>query len=878
MIQSFFFTWAKIALKIRSWVDRALDGTHDHYSWFLPEKIGRISDFFLTLFYSGIKLKQSQIEVLNDIPEDAIIVYVNKFKSRFEFLFYYLRYQKENLPFPQTGLEYSVWIWQPVIRTLRIFFSHLDYLLVHKKFPDPYAGGYFRRELIAGRGVFLSLVEKKGFYRRFVKKQADPVEHLIEVQKTMARPIYLVPQLMFFGRNPQRSATRLKDLILGPETNPGVVRKLMTLFSHPERIFVEVSQPVNLKQFIHSNEGQQAEHLALTLRRNLLLQINRHRQSIIGPTLKSRQEIKESILTNERLKEFMEQYAENRKLSLYKIRHEADEYIEEIAANYSPAMIRVLEKIVMWLIKIMFDGYTFNEDMLNKIKLMSLKGPLVFIPCHKSHIDYLIMSYLLFNNNMQCPHIAAGKNLSFWPLGPVFRRCGAFFIRRTFSGAVLYSKVFAEYVHKMLEEGFNIEFFIEGTRSRTGKLITPKLGFLSILLNAYKAGACDDLIFVPVYIGYDQVLEENAYLHEIEGAQKKSENLSQLIRARRFLKKRYGKIYIKFDAPFSLNALLTENHHRFAGMTAKEQNLFCRDIGRRVVNSIDQNTVVTAHALVASAILNRSISRFSHESMMSQLKMYINFLSGQNAKLADTLLMDYDRAIEAAVADYEHRKFIERISGDKTALPEDVHYLINESRRPALEYYKNNCIAYFIPAAYTALSVLKNDSFQFSASEIYGNYFFIQELFQKEFLHDINRSSEFLVRKSLKAFIDEAAIVPHPTLPDTYNITSAGLRKLKIFSLFLISYLESYLVAATFFRNTPDLAGTAKDSLKKIQAAGMQMYKNREIERKEALSRVTLGNATDVFMSNGFKNGGKAEKMNFYADEIERCVNYLRAE
>ncbi len=157
---------------------------------------------------------------------------------------------------------------------------------------------------------------------------------------------------------------------------------------------------------------------------------------------------------------------------------------------------------------------------------------------------------------MPVPLVAAGSNLSFWPMGPLFRSGGAFFIRRTFSGAILYSKVFAEYIHKLLEEGFNIEQFIEGGRSRTGKLLMPKLGLLSILLNAYKNGACEEMIIVPIYIGYDRVLEETSYLQELEGGQKEPETLRGVIKARKFLKKRYGKIYIEFNEPILVNELV----------------------------------------------------------------------------------------------------------------------------------------------------------------------------------------------------------------------------------------------------------------------------------------------------------------------------------
>ena len=878
MLKSLIFYWIKVTSKIRLWIDTALGDSHDHYSWYLPAKIGRIASFFLNLFFSGIKLKENQIKALQEIPKNAIVVYVNKFKSHFEYLFYCSRYKKEKLPFPEIGMEYRVLIWQPFSRILKIFFSHIDHFLQEGSFPDPYVSGYIQKELTGGKVGFLSLVEKRGFYRRFVKEKTDPIQYLIEIQKMSDRPVYIVPQLMFFGKKPQRSSQNIMNFILGSETNPGFFRKLSLLFKHPEKIFVEVSEPIDIKRFIEINGRgcKTDEYLSLLLRRNLLLQINRHRHSITGPVLKSKQELKENILTNERLREFMKHYAESRNIPIYQIHKEADGYIEEIAANYSSTAIKVLEVIIGRLIKMMFEGIMVNKEVLNKIKMMSLKGPLVLIPCHKSHIDYLILSYMLYKNDMQCPHIAAGKNLSFWPLGPIFRSGGAFFIRRTFRGAVLYSRVFAEYLHMLLEEHYSIEFFIEGTRSRTGKLITPKLGLLSILLNAYKNKACDDVIFAPVYIGYDRVLEESSYLHELEGGQKKSENFSQLIKARKFLKKRYGKIYLNFHEPLSLNALLTKDYYRFEGMSQKEQNDFCRNLGYRIINAIDHNTVVTPHALVASAILNRTVSHFSYESLTDQVKMYLNYLLYQQTKLADTLLLDQEYAVKSVIDDYVQRKFIEKVTGDHASASDEIKYILQENKRPALEYYKNNCISFFIPAAYTALSILKKDSFQFSASDLYSGYTYLHDLFKYEFAQQIDKTPELLVRKTLKAFIDEAAIVPHPTLPDTYNITSAGYRKLKAFSLFLTSYLESYLITINFFMEYSDNSINPKENLKKIEAIGAQMYKTKAVERKEALSKINYSNAVDFFLSNGIAKQGQSEKIDMYAKEIQDYLHVLR--
>ena len=524
----------RIKNKIRKLIDRILQDSHNHFTCHLPGSISFVSASTLKLFFSGIETDADRLSAIRQLPENAIVVYASKFKSHFEFLFSYTRYSENKIPFPEIGLDYKVFIWQPVPRILRTIISYLDYFLLNKSFPDPYKSGYIREELLNGKSAFLSLVEEKAFYRRFVKSETDPISYLLELQEMTDQPVYIIPQIVSFGKNPMKATPSLTDIIFGTPDNPGILRKIATLFKHPEKIIVEISDPINLKQFIESEEmrGRSIKYRSLVIRRDLLLQLNRHRQSIIGPVLKSREELKESILTGARFQEFLSGYSKSRNLPAAQIRKEVNGYIEEIAANYNIAIIRVLAAIVGWIINTMFDGHTINTEGMNKVKNMSMKGPLILIPCHKSHIDYLILSYLLYHNNMPCPHIAAGKNLSFWPMGPLFRSGGAFFIRRTFRGAALYSRVFSEYIFKLLEEGFNIEFFIEGGRSRTGKLILPKLGLLSILLDAYKKGACKDMIIAPIFIGYDRVIEESSYLDELEGGQKEPESFAQVIKAR----------------------------------------------------------------------------------------------------------------------------------------------------------------------------------------------------------------------------------------------------------------------------------------------------------------------------------------------------------
>ncbi len=859
------------------WRDRLLSGTPHHYSLFFPGRPGGFISWLLRLFYSGITFDEVQSNKIRNLPANAIIVYVSQYKSRFEHLFYHTRYGQLGLAVPEWSFDHRVLFFQPVARLVRIFVAACDHLLRHLKWADPFQNGYAADLLSGGTASHLALVRPRGFYRRFVKSEMDPLEFVVELQRKGHRPVFIVPQLMFFSRSPVSQTPALVDLIFGSALRPGRLRRLVTMFKNPGRVFVEISEPLDLRAFLDQPDlaEHDASHSALELRRELLRQFNRHRQTITGPVLKSRQELKESILTSDRMNAFLSAHSEKENTPIHRVRHKADAYLDEIAAGYSFALLKVFSMVVRFLLNTMFDGVSVNRDMLQRVKESARRGPLILVPCHKSHIDYLLLSYLLFHNNMPCPLIAAGKNLSFFPLGPLFRNAGAFFIRRTFKSNPLYAKVFAEYIFKILQEGFNIEFFIEGGRSRTGKMILPKMGLLSTLIRSYEQGACEDLIFVPIFIGYDRVLEESAYLNELEGGAKEPENLSQVIRARRFLKKRYGRVYVRFQEPFSFKALLARNDIDFSALSTAERAALSRNVAFRTINAINAVTIITPHALVAAAALNLSQRRFSCEDLVAAVQGYLAYLDAWQAPLADTLVMDQTHAIEQALEAYQQRHFIEPIALGKEAPAQEALYVVSENKRPNLEYYKNNAVHYFVPAASTALAILDRDAFQFVSSDLHASYRELQQLFKNEFAYDIERQPEYYVRKTIKAFINDAILMPHPTLPDTYNLTSAGYKKLKLFAAFLKTYLESYWIVIQHYRAAAGQPMEVKERLKKIEALGNRMFKKEEIDRKESLSRINYKNAVDFFLSRGIGQPGDEETAAAFGDRIRRFLDIL---
>jgi glycerol-3-phosphate O-acyltransferase len=632
-----------IMSSIRSALDRFLQGTCDHFSWHLPAPLGPGGRLMMKLLFSHVSIEEDQLALIRNLPDNAAIVYITKHKSRLERLFFHFYTHRHGLPCPETAFYYRSYLWQPVRRLLRIMLAHIVYFRRHFKRPDPFAGGYIARQMAAGHPVMLSLVESDEFYRRYVQSQTDPLRFLVELEKHLERPIWLVPQLMFYSTRPVSS---LSAPLVGSDPRPSLVRKLWKLILNPEKILVEISEPINLQRFLIKvgREDKTVDAQAMVLRHRLLSQITRHRQSITGPILKPAEEIKQHLLTNERLRAFMKSWARRRNMSIPQVQREALQYVEEIAAKPNPLVVKFGMAAVRWMLDNMFEGVDFNQEGFNAVRRASRNGPLILIPCHKSHVDYLVISYLMHHNNLPCPHTFAGANLAFWPMGPVFRRVGAFFVRRSFTGAVFYAKVFSEYIHMLLGQGFNIEVFIEGTRSRNGKLLLPKLGMLSILLTAIQNGACRHVTFVPIYIGYDRVPEVGAYLQEAEGGKKEPESFWQMLRARRVLKKRFGKIYIKFCEPIALKDLENEYGAPVPDMRAKDIRALTRDLGDRVLRAIDRHTVVTPQALVSAAVLNSAHKVISREQIDFNMDTFMRHMEAMNVSHAETLMMDQRHA------------------------------------------------------------------------------------------------------------------------------------------------------------------------------------------------------------------------------------------
>ncbi|MEH0020112.1 MAG: 1-acyl-sn-glycerol-3-phosphate acyltransferase [Desulfobacter sp.] len=867
----------KTRAKIRQSIDYLLGDTHEYYTSFYPGNQSYIIRKLITRLVRKIPLDDHNLDKLKGIDPDSIVVFTSKNKRFFDFLYFHTRLRALELPYPELGFDLRFFFLLPVKRVFRIVLSHLDYFFHHFHIKDIYTSGYAETVLLDRRAGFVCLIEEDDFYRRFIKATPDPLFHLIELQKRTDRSVVIVPEDIIYVTKPMHKNPGLADILFGTHEKPGLIKRIFTLMRHPEKIRVEVARPVDLKEFINRPEIQRldAEFQTHRLRSHLVDILNRQRKSITGPVLKSRQEITEDILTRKSLREFLADYASRTDIPLRKVNKKAAGYINEIAANYNLRTINFLNWLLEWVFNNIFEGLVVNQDEINRMREKYTQAPLILVPCHKSHLDYLLLPYAMFRHNMPCPHIAAGKNLSFWPLGPIFRGGGAFFLRRTFRGAELYTRIFAAYLEKLLYEGFNIKIYIEGGRSRTGKLLCPKPGGLAMLIKAYLNGACEDLYFVPIYVGYDRVLEEDAYLKEIEGGKKSPETLKGLLNTRKFLKKKYGKVYLKFDEPLSMNAYLKEKNIDLKRATDKEYMAFVKGFGYKMINSINENTVATPHGIIASAILNCAKNTFTKEQVLKRVTTYMNLLTFNRAYLSDTLVMEQDNAFDSVIQNFLSRNFIELADEDEDEISDITTLIVKHNKRAILDYYKNSVICFFVPAAYTAVAILEIDRFKFAPSDLVLRYKFLQKMFTDEFSFDEEVTPEEQISRALKGFINEGIIVPDPRRPDILNLTSEGLRKLKWFAAFLTPFFESYKTCLLFLEKEKTDKYDIKERAKKILSFGSKLYKRNHVVRKESLSLINYRNAANYFARNNINGSADQIQIDAYKEIIDRLARLM---
>ncbi|WP_280546124.1 glycerol-3-phosphate 1-O-acyltransferase PlsB [Halomonas sp. 11-S5] len=391
-------------------------------------------------------------------------------------------------------------------------------------------------------------------WRRTRRAEAPFLSLIEQCREDPARDVQLVPVSIFWGRAPGKRFGLWQLLAADSWQLTGRLRRLLSVMINGKDVEVHLGTPLRLSELLDAREADLTNRKVARL---LRVHFRRLRTRVLGPDLSHRRTLIEGIAASPEVRRVIREVATAEQRSVPRLEGRARRYGREIASSMTYPVLRFMAGLLRRLWSRLYDGVAVHG--LARVKAVAGDHTLVYVPCHRSHIDYLLLSYVLYRDGLMPPHIAAGRNLDMPLIGPLLRRGGAFFMRRSFRDNRLYATVFNEYLHRLIARGHPLEYFIEGGRSRSGRLLPARPGMLSMTLRSYLRsvrGGGQPLVFVPVYIGYERILESGSYQRELQGGGKRKESPWALLRVLGRLRQPFGQVTVNIGEPLSLSVFL----------------------------------------------------------------------------------------------------------------------------------------------------------------------------------------------------------------------------------------------------------------------------------------------------------------------------------
>lgn len=813
------------------------------------------------------------------------VVYLMRTRSLLDYLYFNWAFVQHDLPMARFANGMST-AW------LRGFF--------------PWLGAIFRRpssekpeELVQaltvnGEPVFLFLEEPKARMEDNLEFSQKFLYRLIRGQRTTQTPIMVLPMLLVWEKRPDSKHPTILDDIFGTAQSPGFFRKAVHWFQTIWQSFlkfgqpvVQLAPPVNLQNFLADYPGADTADASELLRQHLLESIEQEERVILGPTGERQETIWKDILTRPALSHAIHDTAIAENTTEEAVTKRAFEQFEEIAADHSLLMIKIFSSVLSFVWYRIYDGFEVDEAGLERVREAAKTSNIILIPSHKSHIDYLVLSYLFYKYGMTTPLIAAGVNLSFWPMGYLFRKAGAFFLRRTFKGDPLYGVVFREYVIRVLEEGYPLEFFIEGTRSRTGKLIKPRYGMLEMVLRAYTSGRLESVKIIPISVGYEKIIEEASYKQEILGGEKEKESLGGLLKAPRFLTSKYGRLYVEFNEPLDVGEYMAKYDLDPFNLTEEDLNTVTVRLAHRIIYDINEVTAVTPTALAATVLLNNDSRGIDRARLLREVGFLVHFLSqpGRQVRMSQTVSealrdeslhigqiealraeatsdsasnslstlsnVDVEYDVEAkigqTIAPMMDRALdlFGRNDQIKVARENDsVIYSVPEEARLQLSFYRNNIVHHFVPEALLAAAIRSFQSDRMPLNDLMQETLFLSRLFKFEWIYEERAEFKNVFLRTLNYFEECAWVTMEEEGEQTFvRIASPTPVELEFFRRLVLTFLEAYAIVASMLEQMVAKPMDKKELLETALKSARSDYLKGRILFQESLSKPTYENA-----------------------------------
>ncbi len=822
---------------------------------YLSGMISRFNSLHEAIFvpyFNKVRVDPHEIEKLKELSKNHTVVYIMKNRGQLEYSFFNHLFLKEGIPLVRFANGCRTIFWRPFREIRDLLLARINRYYEKGVLPNPIQSGYLEKLISQGESVLLNLKVSREFVFGTNQKAVAFIPPLLQAAQKSKKPVLLVTQQFLYDRRPSKSKKSLLDLLFGEKTNPGPLRKLILfLMSYRHKATVKFGEPLDLKKFIESNKKDSGVELAFKLKNVLVNRLEVEQKSITGPPLKEREYVLEKIISDPFFLKKLEAISQSEKIRFDILQEKTKKIFREISADMNYTYIDLYDKLIHWLINRVYDGLDIDTAGLAKIKEIAGSHPVILVPSHKSHIDYLLLSSIFYNYDLTLPHICAGINLKFWPVGGLMRKGGGFFIRRSIRGNQLYKIVLEHYLKALVSEKFAIEFFIEGTRSRTGKLLKPRSGILAMLIQSYLEGGANDIYFAPISINYERILEEKSYAQEIRGGEKEKENAGALIRAGQTIRKKQGRVSVQFADPLSLKDYLEEKNLRGIEDASQALRQEVDQLAKRLTYNINKVSVVTSTGLVGMSLLGYPRRGIPETAVFERCSLLRRYLDYKGVRFSTVVKQNELRACQEALLRLTHDGLIDEYHDFS-----ETFYVIEEANRSLLDYHKNTIIHFFVSLVcfLKIVSQLrdKKNRVEIFLDQIEKKYETLKSLFAFEFTFSerahirvhLEKVIGFLEQEELLDYDrDRQAVRLSPDFQhDKRSVFYAGL---------LDNFFESYQITLLTLKQLAVKRMERKKLIASILSYGKILFLKGDISFPESLSRFNVENALLSFEKMG---------------------------